>query len=759
MKQYPLTLFSTLCILLLGWQNSTAQTFNKVVGSNLPSIHLKKSQDAIVLDGALTEATWHQAIPAKNFAQVFPTDTTNAMGPTEIYMAYNEDYLFIGVKCHSKSNDFITPSLRRDYDFFGNDNITILLDTYNDKNSALAFGINPFGVRREATISNGGQQGGDFDDSWDNKWDGAAEIYEDYWIAELAIPFNTLRFTEGSKKWRFNAYRYDTQNNEISAWINLPRNRFTIDLGFMGEMIWEEPLKKTGKNISLIPYLTSSLSRNFENEQQLKTAQTYNVGGDVKIGLTSGLNLDLTFNPDFSQVEVDEQVTNLERFEIQFPEKRQFFLENADLFSNFSANRLNPFFSRRIGVAIDTATGQNIQNTILYGAKLSGKINDRLRVGVLNMQTAKQENNGLPGFNYTVATAEQKVFDRSGIAFIFVNKDATGKADFSGDFNAYNRLFGLEYRLASADNKWIGTSSILKTFTPGIEKDDYSHYTQLIYTDRKYRFEWVHIYLGNSYNPEVGFAPRKDFFLMSPEASINFYPKNKSQLTQHTLGFDASIYYKLGRDDNEIIQKFGMEEIKFNPFWSFRFKNSSSLDLQLDYNYLTLLVDFDPTRIQNKGIHLIAGSTYSFARVGFSYQSDKRKIFNYTFQPSIGSFYNGFRAGVQGSFTYRYQPYGFISLDYTYNHIKLDATFKTANLWLVGPRIDFTFTKKLFLTTFFQYNNQLNNLNINARFQWRFKPVSDFFLVYTDNYLTNPFDQFGSRNRTLVAKLTYWFNL
>jgi len=130
-----------------------------------------------------------------------------------------------------------------------------------------------------------------------------------------------------------------------------------------------------------------------------------------------------------------------------------------------------------------------------------------------------------------------------------------------------------------------------------------------------------------------------------------------------------------------------------------------------------------------------------------------------TIEPSIGSFYNGFRAGVQGSFTYRYQPYGFISLDYTYNHIKLDAPFKTANLWLVGPRIDLTFTKKLFLTTFFQYNNQLDNLNINARFQWRFKPVSDFFLVYTDNYLTEPFGQFGSRNRALVAKLTYWFNL
>ncbi len=747
-------------MLYAGIQTGAAQIFNKIDGSTTPTIYIKKVVDPIILDGSLIEATWGQAQPAINFTQIFPIDSVNAHGATEVYMAFDEHHLYVGIKCYSKSNAFITPSLRRDYDFFGNDNFTLLLDTYNDKNSALAFGINPFGVRREATIANGGQQGGDFDDSWDNKWDGNATIYEDYWIAELAIPFKTLRYTEGSTQWRFNAYRYDTQNNEISTWIQIPQNRFTIDLGFMGDMIWEEPLKKPSKNVSLIPYTASSLSRSFEDKNQLEAKQIYNIGGDAKIGLTSGLNLDLTINPDFSQVEVDKQVTNLDRFEIQFPEKRQFFLENADLFGDFAANRLNPFFSRRIGVSIDTATGQNIQNTILYGARLSGKLNDRLRVGLLNMQSAKQVENGMPGFNYTVATAEQRIFDRSGIALIVVNKEAVDKKTFAGgNFNEYNRLVGLEYRLASANNKWIGKSSILKTFSPGIEQNDYSHYTQLIYTNRRHRFEWVHMYMGNGYNPEVGFAPRKDFFMLSPEASINFYPSKNKKISQHTLGFDAALYYKIGQDNNEVLDKFSIEEFNFNPFWRFRFNNSADLTLQADYSYLTLLRDFDPTRIQNKGVFLPTGTTYSYTRFGLSFQSDRRNTFHYSFAPSVGTFYNGFRTGAEGSFTYRYQPYGFISLAYTYNRIKLDAPFEVANLWLVGPRIDFTFTKKLFLTTFFQYNNQLDNLNINARFQWRFKPVSDFFIVYTDNYITNPFIQFGSRNRALVAKLTYWFNL
>jgi len=289
----PLTSLTLLCsilFLLVGSGDSIAQNFNEVGGRNIPFIQLKKTTQQIILDGELTESFWSEAMPASNFAQNFPTDSTLAFGTTEVLMAYDEEHLYVAFKCHSKNNQFITPSLRRDYDFFGSDNITLLLDTYNDMNSALAFGVNPYGVRREATIANGGQQGGDFDDSWDNKWDGTAKIYDTYWIAEMAIPFKTLRYTAGSKSWRFNVYRYDTQNNEITTWIKIPQNRFVMDLGFMGNMVWEEPLNTPSKNISLIPYVTSSFNRDFEDEQQTATQKNFNFGGDAKIGLTSGLN-------------------------------------------------------------------------------------------------------------------------------------------------------------------------------------------------------------------------------------------------------------------------------------------------------------------------------------------------------------------------------------------------------------------------------------------------------------------------------------
>lgn len=722
------------------------------------SVTVNKATDVIKMDGIFDELTWKQALPATDFFQNFPTDSLRASSDTEVSFAYDDDNLYVAIKCHSQGSDLITPSLRRDYSFFGNDNITILFDTYNDYTSAVVFGMTPFGVRREAVISNAGQERQDFDNSWDNKWDGVAKIFDSHWNVEMAIPFNTLRYTKGSKRWRFNCYRYDAQNNEITTWMNVPLNRLVMDLGYMGNMIWDEPLQKTGKNISIIPYTAINANRDFESVNQMGAQSNITIGGDAKIGLTSGLNLDLTVNPDFSQVEVDQQVTNIQRFEIFFPEKRQFFLENADLFSGFGGRILNPFFSRRIGVSIDANTGQNIQNSIHYGARLSGKVNDDLRIGVLNMQTAEQRDNDLPSFNFSVAAAEQRITKSSRIAGIFVNKQAVDDDDFSGGFNAYNRVAGLEYRLNSPDNTWTGMATYMKSFTSGVEGATDSHIAQLIYNRRKYRLEWAHVYVGNGFITEVGFTPRKDFFLMSPEASINLFPKG-NKVSQHTLGFDSRIFYNIGDDGNEVFDRFDVQEINFEPQWSVSFTNGARLDVKGDYRNLTLLNDFDPTRVQEGDIFLPAGTDHSWFNANAIYQSDLRKLFNYMIGGTAGTFYTGSIWGSQGSLTYRYQPFGFISLDYSYFHIALDEPFKPVDLWLVGPRIDFTFSKSVFFTTFIQYNNQLDNLNINTRFQWRFAPVSDLFLVYTDNYITDPRDSFRSRNRAVVMKLTYWLNL
>ncbi len=746
--------FSLLGIILICCCQLHSQERNQDI-----DMQVKLINSDITLDGVLDEASWSEATVYSGMNQNFPNDSLKATNDTEFRFLYDDNTLYLGIICHASHGEFVTTSLRRDYDFFGNDNITVLFDTYNDYTNALAFGMNAFGVRREATVALAGQSGAGFDESWDNKWNGEAKMYKDKWVVEMAIPFSTLRFKDGTQKWRFNSYRVDTQTNEITCWTAVPRNRFVMDLGFMSDLIWEKPLEKTGRNISLIPYVSSSTTRDFENPTQTKADWKPNIGGDAKIAISSGLNLDLTVNPDFSQVEVDQQVSNLQRFEIFFPEKRQFFLENADLFGSFSSTRSNPFFSRRIGLSIDPTTGQNVQNTILFGARLSGKINEKLRVGLLNMQTAKQVDNGIPGFNYSVATAEQRISNVSRVGLMFVNKQATNGSDFDPEtFNNHNRTFGAAYRLNSPDNKWTGSTVIMKTNTPGLDGDDGSAFSQWVFNERKYRLELAALYVGNNFNPEVGFAPRKDFILVSPEVGLNFFPKS-GPIASHTIGFDSRLFYNLGKANNEFLPNGGVEELNFEPFWSVFFNNQAMLNASLDLSKIKLLRDFDPTRLQSSDVFLAGGTDYTFAQFNIDYQGNRNNRFIPEIGVNFGSFYNGSTAGSSGGLTYRFQPYGFVALNYSYNYVKLEAPFVPKHIWLIGPRIDVTFTKELFLTTFVQYNNQLDNLNINTRFQWRFAPASDFFIVYTDNYLTEPWQDFGSRNRALVAKVTYWLNL
>lgn len=732
------------------------------------AVYINHTDEKIVLDGEMNEAAWQQGKASGKFWQNFPGDSIHAKSQTEMYMTYDDENLYIAIVCHSVGDNFVTPSLRRDYGFGGSDNFSIHFDTYNDNTNSTLFGLNPYGIRREALISGGGRQRNDFNPSWDNKWKGNAKIYDNYWIGEYAIPFKTLRYNEGSTRWRFTAYRNDTQTGERSTWLRIPQNRVLMDMSYMGSLVWDKPLKKTGKNISIIPFVASSINRDFEDVDQLEPDKNISFGGDAKIAVTSGLNLDLTINPDFSQVEVDRQVTNLDRFEIFFPERRQFFLENADLFSGFGAGRVTPFFSRRIGVAQDTSSGDNIQNTILYGARLSGKLNERTRIGLLNMQTAKQVDNDLPSFNYTVATAEKNIFSKSSIAAIIVNKQAINAEDFNNSFDSYNRVAGLEYRLATQSNVWTGKASYFHAFTPSDEQDKFYHFFKLEYNKRKYRLEWAHYFVGSGFDAQVGFIPRKDILFINPELEFNIFPKKNSIISRHRLEFEPRFIYKTGRDGNEIVKDFSNIENQMDGSWNIQFNNTSNINVSAQYNDVLLLSDFDPTRIQEDDVFLAAGDRFQFANFRFSYRSDQRKKFNFNLRSNFGQFYSGNRSGIGGSLTYRYQPFGFVSLDYNFNRItNLGGEFEDANLWLLGPRIDLTFTKKLFLTTFIQYNSQSENLNINTRFQWRFAPVSDFFLVYTDNqfydenFSTNPLtdSRFTTRNRALVAKVTYWLNL
>lgn len=709
-------------------------------------ILVRKTSDPIVIDGNLDEAAWKQGIPANNFWLYFPTDSIQANTGTEIYMMFDDKNLYVGAKCYSKGDDYVVPTLRRDYRAGSSDNITLVFDPFNDRINAFVFGMTPLGVRREALIFNGGQDGSDFETSWDNTWTGEAGIHDGYWVAEFKIPFKTLRYNEGQTNWRFNSYRFDTQSNETSTWMRIPRNQIIMNLAFMGQMNWEEAPPKPGANVSVIPYTIANSTKDFEEGTDADTG--FNFGGDAKIAVTSGMNLDLTFNPDFSQVEVDQQVTNLTRFEIFLPERRQFFQENSDLFGRFGSSDINPFFSRRIGLSYDTTLEQNVQNAIYYGARLSGKLDENWRLGLLNMQAADDPANGLPSYNYTVAALQRKVFARSNIGAILVNKQTFEDINSESDFNAFNRVVGLDYNLASSDNSWTGKAFYHQMLAPENLDNQFSYGANLTRRERNYEIGFGHDRVGENYDVEVGFVPRTGFSRWFGSGALIYYPTNGS-IIQHAPYVEGTFFYE---------PEFGNTDHIIEAGWEVDFKDFSGLNINVTNRYTYLFEEFNPTRADTSEtkVQLLQPGDYYFTFLGANYASDRRKDFSYSLSPTVGQFFNGWRYGLRGSFNFNLRPRARIELNYNINRIDLPDGFDSRTLILVGPRIDVTFSRSLFLTTFFQYNNQIDNVNVNARLQWRFKPVSDFFLVYTDNYYST---DFRTKNRAIVAKLTYWLNI
>ncbi len=344
------------------------------------SLKIRKIDTKIVLDGSLDDEAWNGAQVAGDFMLNFPNDTLPPSVRTDVVMAYDDKNLYIAATLYEDGckEEFVISSLKRDYQFDQNDLFVVYIDPFDDGTNGFTFNVSPFNVQREGLVYNGQRVNQD----WDNIWYSEVRIYDEKWVVEMAIPFKTLRFKDGAQKWKFNFGRNDRKRNEMSSWVPVPINFWISSLAYTGDATFEKPLKKNGPNISVIPYVASSVGRDNENNQSADLEA--DAGFDAKFALTSSLNLDVTGNPDFSQVEVDRQQTNLNRFELFFPEKRQFFLENSDLFSEYGFRNVRPFFSRRIGIAKDTAN-DNVPTRILAGVRLSGKINNEWRVGFLNM--------------------------------------------------------------------------------------------------------------------------------------------------------------------------------------------------------------------------------------------------------------------------------------------------------------------------------------------------------------------------------------
>jgi len=714
--------------------------------SKTKSFTVKYSTETIDPDGILDERIWEAAESAHDFQQYFPSDSILAQQPTEIKMVYDETTLYIGITAHSVGSDWVTPSLKRDFRASTGDGISLLFDTFNDGSNAFLFGINPFGVVREALISGGGQDVRGFNTSWDVKWRGNAKIHGNYYTAELAIPLTSFKFREGESKWRFQSYRFDMQTNERSVWFPMPQNQFIVSLAFMGDMHFEKPLGKSKSPLALIPYINTISEKDFvtnDGNNGLKT------GGDAKISIGNGMNLDLTMNPDFSNVEVDDIFTNLTRFEISLPERRQFFIDNSDLFGSFGGSRdANPFFSRRIGIAVDSADN-TLENKIIGGVRLSGKLSKDWRLGFLSIQTDKDIANEIPSNNNSMFAIQKKVFARSNIGMFFINRQTFKDYDYVPREEEYNRVLGIDYNLSSRDNRWVGKFYGHKSFQPDDSNGNFSGGAFLSRNSKYFNAFADFVYIDEDFTSDLGFIRRTDILKAAVSGEMVFWPKSNTinnfglelfPITTWRPGLD---YLKTDQD----VMAFFKVELQDQSNFQVRYIHS--------YTFLTDEDEFDPTDTEG-GIPLPSERGYYYNSAGLSYMSNMAQVLSYGVESRAGTFYNGNLFSFEGSVVLRIQPRASISLQLNYDKIALPDPHPSAELWLISPKVEITFSKTVFWSTLVQYSNQRDNLGINSRLQWRFAPLSDLYLVYNDNYFVNTF---SPRYRSINLKLTYWLNI
>lgn len=718
----------TCWLLLLGFmQQAMAQSMEA------RELHMNRATGNISIDGMLDDDGWKDVEEETGFWQHSPEDQIPAAVRTVVKMTYDDNGIYVCATMYD-DNGQLNASLKRDQGP-SSDLFTVVFDPTGQKTNGFAFGVSALNAQTETTISvNRG------DESWDNRWRSAAHVSADRWTTEIFIPFASLRFKTDVNEWGVNFLREEKGRNERYVWSPVPRQFRELDLGYCGRMIWDEAQKRKGANIALIPYVTSRL-----DNQNSDTKVTADIGGDAKIGITPGLNLDLTVNPDFSQVDIDQFQTNLTRFSIFFPERRQFFLENADLFSDYGENRNQPFYSRRIGLDPNGTTVP-----ILYGARLSGNVTEKMRIGAMNMHSRTTDE--ARGQNFTAISSQYRFGLRSSIKGLFLNRQAYDESEvIKGD---YGRNYGGELNLSTNDGKWLGKAGFLKSAKQGITTRNNHLYGRFEYNGERFRTFLFIQQLGRDYYADMGFNARvfnydpiNDIFVRIGYTQVgnmvNYYIYPASdKVNYHWSGIENFVFINEGNDLNDWYTRF--RHFIF-------FQNSSELRFRLNHHYRELIFPFNLTDTP------LPADEYDNWEFNIDYRSDSRKDFNYTIFSVYGEFFNGTKFTNKIDVNFRRQPWGVFGIGFENNRINLPEPYGDLDITLLSASLEFNFSTNMFWTTYAQYNTQAERMNFNSRLQWRYAPMSDLFLVYTDNYRT--FDGLSPQGRSLVLKVNYWLGL
>jgi len=692
----------------------------------LRRIRVTRASAAIRIDGRMDEGAWAHAEPATDFLQQNPNEGAPCSEKTEVRVLYDGRYIYFGIRAlDSEASRINARELRRDADFANDDIVEIILDTNHDRRNAFRFAVNPLGTQQDALITD---EGHTVNLSWDAPWLSAGTIDSEGFTVEIAIPLTSLRFNDGAKVWGFNVARTIRRKNELSLWTSWQRTFGLQRVSQAGELTGVEGIHRP-RLVEFKPYLTAGWRQNASivGTQGLVTGVHGTGGLEVgKIGITPSLTAEFTVNPDFGQVEVDQQVVNLSRFSVFFPEKRDFFLENAGIFLMGREGSNQLFFTRRIGLTED---GKPLP--IDYGAKMTGKVGP-YSVGFLQVQSREagdpETESFVPRQQFTVARIKRDVFGRSSIGAMVVNRQG-------GLDSRYNRAAGIDALINLSDH-WQIISFLMGTSTPGMRSSFVSGRVGSYFENDRFRIATVYEDIGSNFNPEVGFVERngvRQYF-----GQFAYKPRPRFLPFVRQMQFETQNEYYENRAGK-------LETRQTEVTWETEFQNSS----QLNTRFLEKVTDVLRQPFEIRPGSTIPPGTYGFNRPWISFSSNKSKKIGFSVREKWGDFYSGRRFESSASAIARPSEHFILELSESYNRVHLPQGSFSTNLF--GGRASYNFSRKLLSAVFVQLNQAARLSSVNLRLRYIFRPNSDLFVIYnqtTGRGLERPSYQFQ-------VKLTY----
>jgi hypothetical protein len=724
-------------------------------------VQLAEGEQRPVLDGRVSEDVWLKVTPYSKFVQQDPLEGAPASENTEVRILIDKENLYIGVICfETDPSQIVVNQSRRDADLNDTDSIQVIFDTFHDRQNGFVFGTNPMGVQADGQVAGEGQTSGaqrgagafgaagggaqrggisGFNSNWDGDWSVKSAITERGWEAEFAIPLRTLRYSPGSNRtWGFNVQRNIRRHNEQSFLAPIPRgyNLFRVSLA--------APLTGLSlparRDLKLIPFVSVAADRDYTVSQKYEGDPS--AGFDLKWGITPQLTADVTVNTDFAQIEADDEQINLTRFPAFFPEKRQFFLENASVFQFGNPQQIDYFFSRRIGLS-----PSGVPIDIVAGSRVTGKVGT-WNVGVMDIQTeettdARTGRLIAPANNFAVARMQREV-GRSNYGAIFVNRNATTDA---GEGTDWNRVYGVDAAVQLSPNgKFFGFFG--RSDTEGSTGSDYSGRAFYNYNNPTWSLYAGHAVVGEDFNAEVGFVPRvgvqrADWRVgyQGPALKNSFFRRT----SPHTSGFAF-----LNLDGR-------METLYWHlHFFEMQLQNGGRIGYEINLNSDRPLTPFTIAEEYGRDPVTIPPGYYPWTEGLVSFIWDQSAPVFFDVRITHGGYYDGTSVGTQSNVGARWGER--LRATVGINSDKVDLPYGKFTTLLMPVKVTWAFNPLTTLAALVQYNNQTQTLSSNVRLAILDRSGTGLFVVYNDKRDTTPFTPDVQLGRSFIVKYARLFD-